>query len=173
MVLDITSLINGKMSKIDFDYSIESSDENPVLPPDDVSFTAPVRVKGYVTDNAGYMTLSATAEIDYISHCARCLEDIFGTFILEFNRTVAVAGTLQNEDNDSYVVVKNGLLDIDRELVEDLLLEFPTKLLCSEKCLGLCPKCGINLNNSQCDCAKKKEIDPRLAILKTLFEDEE
>ena len=173
MVLDITSLINGKLSKIEFDYTIESSDENPVLPPDDVSFTAPVRVRGYITDNAGYMSLFATAEIDYLSHCARCLENVSGTFVLEFNRTVAVSGTLQNEDNDSYVVVKNGLLDIDRELVEDLLLEFPIKLLCSDSCLGLCSKCGINLNNQSCDCSKKKEIDPRLAILKTLFNDEE
>ncbi len=173
MVLDITSLINGKLSRIDFEYTIIDSDENPVLPPDDVSFTAPVRVKGYVTDNAGYMTLQAKAEIDYSSHCARCLEDVSGTFVLEFNRVVAISGTLQNEDNDSYVVVKNGLLDIDRELVEDLLLEFPMKLLCKDNCRGICSKCGKNLNNSSCDCDKKKEIDPRLAILQTLFEDEE
>ena len=172
MVLDITSLISGKTSKIDFDYTIESSDENPVLPPDDVSFTAPVRVFGCVTDNAGYMSLCAKAEIDYSSHCARCLEDISGTFILEFNRTVATKGTLQNEDNDEYVVVKNGLLDIDRELVEDLLLEFPVKLLCKEECEGLCPKCGKNLNFGGCDCPKKKEIDPRLAIFQKLLENE-
>ena len=86
---------------------------------------------------------------------------------------VAVSGTLQNEDNDSYVVVKNGLLDIDRELVEDLLLEFPMKLLCKNDCKGICSKCGKNLNNNSCECHTKKEIDPRLAILKTLFEDEE
>ena len=172
MILDITSLINGKKSRIDFEYVIESSEENLILPPDDVSFTAPVRVSGYVTDNAGYMTLSATAEIDYSSHCARCLEDIFGTFILEFNRTVATKGTLQNEDNDEYVVVKNGLLDIDRELVEDLLLEFPQKLLCKEECKGLCSKCGKNLNFDSCDCPKKKEIDPRLAIFQKLLENE-
>lgn len=173
MVLDITSLINGKKSRIDFEYSIEHSEENPVLPPDDVSFTAPVRVKGYVTDNAGYMSLSATAEIDYTSHCARCLEDIFGTFILQFNRTVAGSGTLQNEANDEYVVVKNGMLDIDRELVEDLMLEFPSKLLCKEECAGLCPKCGKSLNFGGCDCPKKKEIDPRLAILQKLLENDE
>ena len=173
MVLDITSLINGKLSRIDFEYTITDSDNNPVLPPDDVSFTAPVRVRGYITDNAGYMALNAVCEIDYCSHCARCLEDVNGTFTLEFNRVVAIAGTLQNEDDDSYVVVKNGLLDIDRELVEDLLLEFPVKLLCKDDCKGICSKCGKNLNISSCDCNKKKEIDPRLAILQTLFEDEE
>lgn len=173
MVLDITSLINGKVSRLDFDYTIIDSDDNPVLPPDDVVFTAPVRVKGYITDNAGYMTLNTVAEIDYSSHCARCLNDISGTFTLDFKRVVAIKGTLQNEDDDSYVVVKNGLLDIDRELIEDLLLEFPSKLLCKDDCLGLCVKCGKNLNVDSCECHKKKDIDPRLAILQSLFEDEE
>ena len=174
MILDITSLINGKSSRVDFEYLIDTKDEkNNLIPPDDVSFTAPVRVKGSVTDNAGYMTLSLTAEIDYTSRCARCLEDIFGTFILNFNRTVATKGTLQHEDNDEYVIVKNGFLDIDRELVEDLLLEFPPKLLCKEECKGLCSKCGKNLNFEACDCPKKKEIDPRLAILQKLLENDE
>ena len=172
MVLDITSLISGKVQKIDFEYTIEADEENCVIPPDDVSFTAPIRVKGRVTDNAGYMSLTVNAEIDYKSRCARCLEDVFGTFVLEFNRTVATSGTLQNELNDEYVVVKSGLLDIDHELVEDLMLDFPSKLLCKEECAGLCSKCGKNLNFGQCDCPKKKEIDPRLAILQKLLEND-
>lgn len=177
MVLDLSSLLSGKSSRLDFEYEIDSgcaeNAEDAILPPDDVSFTAPVRVRGYITDNAGYMTLCATAEIDYQSRCARCLEDIFGTFTLTFNRTVAASGTLQNEENDDYVVVKNGKLDIDRELVEDLMLEFPSKLLCKEECAGLCPKCGKSLALGLCDCPKKKEIDPRLAILQKLLENEE
>ena len=174
MILDLTALMSGKCSKLEFEYEIDHrAEENAILPPDDVSFTAPVRVKGVITDNAGYMALSASAQIDYRSRCARCLEDIFGTFILEFNRTVAASGTLQDETNDEYVVVKNGKLDIDRELVEDLLLEFPTRLLCKEECAGLCSKCGKNLNFGACDCPKKKEIDPRLAILQKLLENDE
>ena len=174
MILDLASLLSGKSSKIEFEYEIDhQAEENAILPPDDVSFTAPVRVKGAVTDNAGYMALKATAQIDYQTRCARCLEDIFGTFILEFNRTVAASGTLQDETRDEYVLVKNGKLDIDRELVEDLLLEFPTRLLCKEECMGLCSKCGKNLNFGACDCPKKKEIDPRLAILQKLLENDE
>ena len=174
MMLDLSSLLSGQRSRIDFEYEIVQDDEeNAILPPDDVSFTAPVRVKGVITDNAGYMALSASAQIDYRSRCARCLEDIFGTFILEFNRTVANSGTLQNEANDEYVVVKGGKLDIDRQLVEDLMLEFPSKLLCKEECAGLCPKCGKSLASGLCDCPKKKEIDPRLAILQKLLENDD
>lgn len=173
MIIDLKPLLSGQVSQLDFNYSIDIADENnPIIPPDDVSFTENVAVLGSVTDNAGYMTLKATATIAYKSRCARCLEDLSGTFVLNFNRIVATSGTLQNEQNDDFVVVENGLLDIDRELVEDLLLEFPSRLLCKEECAGLCPKCAKNLNFGPCDCPKKKEIDPRLAILQKLLEND-
>ncbi len=41
------------------------------------------------------------------------------------------------------------------------------KPLCS-KCKGLCPKCGINLNEDQCDC-ESEYVDPRFEKLKELF----
>ena len=173
MILDITSLISGKVDSLSFEYDINDDGEDSILiPPNDVSFAPPVHVQGTVTNNAGYMTLSVVAELNYDTHCARCLENISGKFILNFNRIVANSGTLQDEDNDAYVIVKNGKLDIDRELVEDLLLEFPTRFLCEEECAGLCPKCGKNLNFGPCDCPKKKEIDPRLAILQKLLEND-
>ncbi|MBR7100715.1 MAG: DUF177 domain-containing protein [Clostridia bacterium] len=173
MVLDLTSLVSGKVNSLDFEYDLDTdSEESPLIPPDDVSFAPPVHVKGTVVNTAGYITLSFTAELKYSTHCARCLKDISGKFILTFNRTVANSGTLQDEDNDAYVIMKNGKLDIDRELVEELLLEFPSKLLCEEECAGLCPKCGKNLNFGPCDCPKKKEIDPRLAILQKLLEND-
>ena len=173
MVLDLTSLVSGKVNSLDFEYDLDTdSEESPLIPPDDVSFAPPVHVKGTVVNTAGYITLSFTAELKYSTHCARCLKDISGKFILTFNRTVANSGTLQDEDNDTYVIMKNGKLDIDRELVEELLLEFPSKLLCEEECAGLCPKCGKNLNFGPCDCPKKKEIDPRLAILQKLLEND-
>ncbi|MBQ7412071.1 MAG: DUF177 domain-containing protein [Clostridia bacterium] len=172
MIINLKPLLSGKTSVLDFSYEITDTEDNPVIPPDDVSFTMPIVVNGKITDNAGYMLLTATAEINYTSHCARCLEDLSGKFVLTFNRTVATAGTLQNESNDEFVIVKNGELDIDRALVEDLLLEFPSRLLCKEECAGLCPKCAKNLNFGPCDCPKKKEIDPRLAILQKLLEND-
>jgi uncharacterized protein len=44
------------------------------------------------------------------------------------------------------------------------------RLLCSEDCEGLCPHCGKPKRGGDCGCTGK-EIDPRLAILKTFFDD--
>ena len=50
--------------------------------------------------------------------------------------------------------------------IEDaFLLSRPIKLLCQPECMGLCSKCGKNLNLGKCDC-NYDEIDPRLQKLK-------
>ena len=45
-------------------------------------------------------------------------------------------------------------LDIDKDVREEMLLNFPMKVLCSEDCKGICSGCGANLNNQKCSCAK-------------------
>ena len=52
---------------------------------------------------------------------------------------------------------------------ELLFLGLPTRDLCREGCRGLCPKCGKNLNEGDCGC-DRKEIDPRLAVLKKFLD---
>jgi len=43
-------------------------------------------------------------------------------------------------------------LEMDEDVREELLLNFPMKFLCSPECRGLCPSCGVNLNREQCRC---------------------
>ncbi|PKM62010.1 MAG: nucleic acid-binding protein, partial [Firmicutes bacterium HGW-Firmicutes-21] len=78
---------------------------------------------------------------------------------------------LENEDNDEFILVENGLFDVSEFVQGSITLELPSRFMCSEDCKGLCPKCGHNLNESLCSC-DKREIDPRLAILSEYFGDE-
>lgn len=169
MILDMGPMLRGEVNRIDFEYSLAP------MPLDRVTFEQDARVKGYVTDSAGYMRLIATASLAYSADCDRCLESVRGEYVLEFERTVADEGTLsdeQLEENvDEYVVIENSKLNIDEQLTEALLLEFPRKILCSENCPGLCPKCGKNLKYGACSCPTK-EIDPRLAVLAQLLDND-
>ena len=167
MVLDVGPLLRGEKSRITFDYML------PPIPMDRVSFKEDAHVIGEITDSAGYMQLKAEAHLAYETECDRCLDSVSGEFVLDFERVVADEGTLtdeQIEDNvDEYVIVENGRLDIDEQLAEALLLDFPRKILCSEDCPGLCPKCGKSLKDGDCGCPTK-EVDPRLAVLAALLE---
>lgn len=48
---------------------------------------------------------------------------------------------------------------------EEFAQALPQRPLCREKCAGLCPVCGRNLNLAACACAAE-ELDPRLEKLR-------
>ena len=77
--------------------------------------------------------------------------------------------SLENEDDGNFIQVTNYKLDLDELTRADILLELPTKYLCSENCKGLCPVCGKNLNDGTCNC-DLHQIDPRLEALKKLID---
>lgn len=170
MLIDVSPMLRGEVNKIDIDYMLRADSIGGV------EFTEEAHVVGVLTDNAGYMRLSIKAELPYKTECARCLAPVNGVFSLDFERTVTTEGVLSDsqleEDLDEYVVIHGSELDVDEPLSEELVLAFPKKLLCSEDCLGLCPKCGKPKREGDCGCPTK-EIDPRLAILATLFDKEE
>ena len=163
MTLDMGPMLRGETDRIKIDY---------MLKPESVKgaeFTDDAHVTGEITDDGGYMQMKLEATLPFRTVCARCLSPVEDDFRMEFVRTVADEGTLtdeQLEDNvDEYVVIQHGKLDVDEELREDLILEFPMRILCSEDCPGLCPKCGKPLKDGDCGCPTV-EIDPRLAVLK-------
>ena len=76
------------------------------------------------------------------------------------------------EVEEKYFIYDNDTLEITDIIRESILAVLPLKILCKDDCRGLCPKCGKNLNQGQCDC-DLHEVDPRLAILAKLKETEE
>ena len=170
MKLDMRPMLRGEVSRISLDY---------MLTPDEVvgvTLEGDAHIVGEITDEAGYMRLTLEASLPYYGECARCLTAVRDVFRLQFERTVADEKTLtdeQMEDNvDEYVIIRDGELDLDEELREALILAFPMRLLCSEDCQGLCPKCGKPRAEGACGCPTK-EMDPRFAALRALLDENE
>ena len=174
MKLDLRSLLAGEIRSLAVDFTLlpNAADEDDVQSPlYGVTFRAPVAVQGEIVNNAGYIRLTLTLSALYTAPCARCLADVDGEFALEVERTVVTpreAADMDEEDDD-FVVTEDGFLDADALLVELFELNFPQQVLCKEDCLGLCPRCGTDLNLSQCSCSTK-DIDPRLSSLGALLE---
>ena len=170
MVLDMRPMLRGEVDHIHIDFLL-----TPDLP-DGAEFDGDAHVVGDITDEAGYMRLNLSATVKYKAECARCLEPVSGEFAVQLERTVAAEGTLseeQLEENvDEYAVIEGGKLDLDEEIREELLLSFPMRILCQEDCPGLCPKCGKPRREGDCGCPVR-EVDPRLAVLKQLFDKNE
>ena len=166
MVLDMRPMLRGETDRIALDFTLRP------IPMDGVTVNEDARVKGEVTDQAGYMRLSLTATVAYDAECARCLEPVHDVFSVSLERTVATKENLsekQLEENvDEYAVIEDGRLDLDELVAEELMLSFPMRILCSPDCPGLCPKCGRPQRLGDCGCPTR-EIDPRLAVLQSLL----
>ena len=76
--------------------------------------------------------------------------------------------TGERTDDASSSVMEGYHLNVDELINDELLLEWPTKILCREDCKGICKICGRNLNDGECGCDDFVP-DPRLAVIKDLF----
>ena len=173
MKLDLRSMLAGECRSLDIDFDLTPFDYSEDRSSNlwGVHFSTPLKVIGKITNSAGYMHMTIETSIDYVAPCSRCLCDVEGSFGFSLEKTVAPAKTLESQDEDKlddYVIIEDGFLDIDEMLLELLELDFPSKILCKEECLGLCSKCGKDLNEGACGC-DNKEIDPRLAPLQKLL----
>lgn len=166
MRVDVTPILTGKTDKISFSFDWEGV---PDLFPN-VSFEGPVHVDGVITERSGCMLLSLRAKVSYMTECARCLKELHRSLTLDLSKNAAVSGTLEDDDNDDYVIISESILSLEDPVGELLFLELPSRDLCSESCLGLCTKCGKDLNEGSCNCITK-EIDPRLLVLRKFLSD--
>ena len=174
MKLDLIPLLAGeRLLAFDYELPLEVDPEDTSSFLYGVSFPSPMKVKGDITNTAGYMRMTLDASVDYVAECARCLSPVSGQFTLNLEKTVAPRNLLSNLDEDKlddYAIIEDGFLDMDEQLRAQLEMEFPIRFLCHEDCKGLCQKCGKNLNEGKCDCVTE-EIDPRFAPLQKLLDE--
>ncbi|MGC8845244.1 MAG: YceD family protein [Candidatus Hydrogenedens sp.] len=75
--------------------------------------------------------------------------------IEESNRNVENKHRKGKEEFDELAekrVFQGDEIDLTPYIWEELVLDMPYKFLCSERCAGLCPICGTNLNHETCSC---------------------
>jgi len=111
-------------------------------------------------------------------NCSRCVEPYPfanpSTFHVRFRPRPQASGEEEVEITDEeeldveyYSEREVPLKDLALEQVQ---LSIPMKPLCDEKCLGLCPTCGVNRNRESCECAETAG-DERWGALKGIREE--
>ena len=56
-----------------------------------------------------------------------------------------------DEGDETYPII-DGQIDLLPVVREHIILSTPLRALCAEECLGLCQRCGANLNTGKCSC---------------------
>lgn len=146
MVINLRKIFNIPGETLPIDVSVGESDITDIHGYD---FASPVVIKGQAYNRAGIVKLKFTTEFTLDLVCDRCLKEFKKSFNFDFEHVVVRS---LNTDNDEYIVAENESIDLKEIAISDLLLSLPTKILCDEDCKGICPSCGCNLNEKQCDC---------------------
>ena len=162
MVLNLQKIINAPGERMAFQFELDLSgvDFGGMYP-----IQEPVVVTGQARNTAGMLTLEMEMSTVLKSVCDRCMKPFDNPRRVSYQCLLDYA---PEEENDEIVPLVNHTLDAGELAKTIFILEMDTKTLCSEDCKGLCPGCGVDLNQGSCTC--KKEADPRLAVLAKLLE---
>ena len=121
------------------------------------------------TSNTVFIKGNLSAIIN--GNCSRCLEDVSIPIGGNFTYTLVPAKAEIREDleltaEELEISHYSGeFIDLTSIICEQIILQIPIKTLCRGGCKGLCPQCGMNLNNSSCNC-HLNVVDSRMAVLK-------
>lgn len=134
----------------------------------------PVKASLHLEKRAEGVFVSGSFSITVGLFCSRCSDPV----ILPVEDAFEIYFTPPHPTLDENLELSPGELDVEflegdridllALIKENILLSLPVQPLCREECRGLCPRCGVNLNEASCNC-HKEEIDPRLALLKKLL----
>lgn len=151
MLLELLPALRAPGTPVPFDFT----QDWPDLMDDDaqIVFHAPVQVSGAVAAMDEDFLLRGDIAIAYTTQCARCLAPIQTQLNLPFSEVYVRDGSDVTDDEHAQRYTFTGdTIVLDEMVREYILLNMPLKHLCHEDCPGLCPQCGVDLNQGPCPC---------------------
>lgn len=106
---------------------------------DELKVVSPLKVEGEVYKKRDLVVADLAVEGQYEFSCARCLEPVTVSRKDQFAVHIDIDPSVE-------------FVDLGEEIRQELLLNISTIVLCQNDCKGLCPSCGVNLNNEKCHC---------------------
>jgi len=140
------------------------------LPPDDpfeLELLRPVNVDLEISKGADHIRIQGSIKGVLQVACHRCLkpfplplDEPVDVFLVEEQKVPEEEEVELEEEDLEYEFFDGEVIEVDELIAEQIFLALPFKVLCSETCRGLCPRCGANLNDEPCRCERNVEDSP-------------
>ncbi len=111
--------------------------------------------------------LQANISLTLLIPCDRCLEPVEQKFEIQVLREIDV-DKCETSEGDEVSYIQDSHIDVEELVQNEIFVNLPMKVLCSEDCKGICNRCGTNLNQMTCDC-DTTELDPRMSKVLDIF----
>ena len=126
----------------------------------EVEIKDPIKLDLEIFNTKDSFVVEGKLKAELILSCSRCLQKYSSKVELDISEDVLKS---EMEDQEE--------LYLDDIIKDNIILSLPMKPLCSEDCKGICPQCGQDLNEGECDC-EIETVDPRLAKLKDFYDND-
>jgi uncharacterized protein len=172
LTINVAQLLKGRtgaVRRLDLAADIAGIDDELVI-------RSPLTGSVTLVRTADGILVTASLETDLELECGRCLDPFIVRVRLkieeEFHPSVDIHTGAQlpvvDTAEDATTIDEHHDLDLTEVVRQAIFLAMPMNGLCRADCAGLCPLCGQNLNEAQCQC-ETDEVDPRLEVLRELL----
>lgn len=171
MKFDLHTIKRGEHDKIDLNFTVDFDSIDYYG--DILKIISPITVIGTIYNIGEQIFLTCSIHTELEVRCGRCLKIFTYPMETKMNVELVEEGKIsEDNDADDIVVYEDNIIDFDAIIKEEILTDVPMKVLCDENCKGLCGVCGKDLNLESCQCNSKNDdnINPRLAKLKELLQ---
>ncbi len=148
MIIDIKKLKQSGKDECSFHFETVLDSDVITLP--GAEFSSPTSVTGVLTLSGKNAYLSGEIAYSLKAQCSRCLSEFIYEGVVPFDEEFS-----ENPQSDETYKFSKGLVDLTEMVREKLIISMPQAVLCNEDCKGICPGCGVNLNETQCKCNKE------------------
>ncbi len=157
---DISNLlkVDGKSIEENITLDINEIDVNG----DIIKLEQPLVLNTKLINDNSIVFLEGIFKLDFKINCYLCYEEFSYSQEIYINEIFK-----QNPDEEEYDII-SWKIDLEKVVLDNIVIQIPTQLKCKEDCKGLCQICGKNQNIEKCYC-NTENIDSRLAKLKDLL----
>jgi len=138
-----------------FTFLCELIDRGTVVFKDTIHGTLTATWAGEIIEVAGNLLTTVT------SSCGRCLKPVINHLEIQAlfcysdlaNDEANVVEDLEIQREELGLISYSGMeIDLRPDIEQEIIMALPQQPLCGDSCKGLCPVCGVNLNQRQCTC---------------------
>jgi len=144
---------------------------------EDLEQTTPLKVSGsaeLLPHTDGEIRVKGQYTVEVGAQCDRCLgrarfplSDSFDLFYRPAAEIAREEEVAIDEGEAEIGFYEGGGMQLEEILRERVLLALPMQRVCDDACKGICPVCGRNRNESECDCSPVA-ADDRWSALRNL-----
>lgn len=137
---------------------------------------SPMRLRLRIDSASDGVYVSGQVEGRLTGECVRCLNPLDAELELDISElflypeAVARAEEEGDEEVVEMLTTDGETLDLETMIRDAIVTELPFTPLCREDCPGLCPTCGIRMEDAEPG-HSHDVIDPRFAALQALLEE--